>query len=105
LLEFEKLKVKLAGMKRNKSKPPHSARSGTAAPPIVPSQSFEKKTFLPVDAILYPKESSQKLKQKLNARVKAGQTVKTMEAAGLKGFGKAGSRVSMLMNEKMVEEL
>lgn len=28
-----------------------------------------------------------------------------MEAVGLKGFGKAASRVSMLMNEKMIEEM
>ncbi len=30
---------------------------------------------------------------------------KQVELSGLKGFGKAASRVSVLMNEKMIEEM
>jgi hypothetical protein len=65
----------------------------------------EKKTFLPIDAILYPKESSASKLDKIK-KMKAKQgVVKQIELAGLKGFGKAASRVSMLMNEKMIEEM
>jgi len=41
----------------------------------------------------------------MKLKQRQGGIVKAMEAVGLKGFGKAASRVSMLMNEKMIEEM
>lgn len=101
LLEFEKLKLKISGSKRTiQPKQPSSSGQSAPAEKIIP----EKKTFLPIDAILYPKETSNKKKQQ-QLKARQGQIVKAFEAAGLKGFGKAASRVSMLINEKQIEEM
>lgn len=90
-------------MKRQ-SKPTALNTQANTVPPTAdqktPQTSSEKKTFLPIDAILYPKESStSKLEKIKKMRAKQGIS-KNHELAGLKGFGKAASRVSMLINEK-----
>ena len=84
------------------------ASSNSAAPPILNSgigvNSQQNTTFLPIDSILYPKETNKKAQLKqLKARQQG--VLKQAELAGLKGFGKSAQRVSMLMNEKMIEEM
>lgn len=67
------------------------------------------KTFLGVDAILYPKDSKVQLNVKKPRKTKfhsssnyqdlAKVDSRLMNLDGLKGYGKAASRVSTIMNE------
>jgi len=58
LLEFEKLKLKISGSKRT-----IQPKQQSGAPAAQEKSTLEKKTFLPIDAILYPKETNIKKKQ------------------------------------------
>lgn len=98
------MKVKLHGTKRG-AKQTASISSASAvmgANKVAPPPTTNA-TFLGVDAILYPKEVKNQSPQR--RRGAKDRPDNNLQKKGLVGYGKAGARVSILMNEKMALEM
>ena len=123
MLEFEKLKTKLASLKKSsssssKAKPasagqaPQPASLSAVASTSSISSSSKNRTFLGINSILYPKET----KKPVAAQKKGRRAAVTNESAiagakeyleveGLKGYGKSGARVSAILSEMNAKTL